>query len=109
MCYWELIASRWVIGPLLPSRLWTLITQGFLRAATVRERYYRPQTLWYFGSFPVQLGHADAVYEGWDFLDRGGLDFGLEVRLEPFFLAASCEDASSLFSSRSAACSQRFQ
>ena len=63
----------------------------------------------YFSGFKIQLVDARTVYEGLDFLDCGGLDFGLEVRLEPFFLAASCEAASRLFSSRSAACSQRFQ
>ena len=63
----------------------------------------------YFGGFEVQLVHARAVYECLDFLDGGGSDLGLDLRLEPPFLGASCEAASGLLSSRSATCSQRFQ
>jgi hypothetical protein len=63
----------------------------------------------YFGGFEVQLVDARAVYEGLDFLNGGGSDLGLELRLEPFFFAASCGAASGMLSSRSATCSQRFQ
>jgi len=53
----------------------------------------------YFGGFEIQFVDADAVNQGLDFPEGGGPDLGLELRLEPPFLAASCGAASTLLSS----------
>lgn len=53
----------------------------------------------YFGAFEIQFVDADAVNQGLDFAEDGGPDLGLELRLEPPFLAASCGAASTWLSS----------
>ena len=53
----------------------------------------------YLGGFEIQFVDVDAVNQGVDLLEDGGPDFGLELCLEPPFLAASCGAASSLLSS----------
>ncbi len=53
----------------------------------------------HFGGFEIQFVGADAVNQGLDFPEDGGLDLGLELRLEPPFLAASCGAASTWLSS----------
>ena len=53
----------------------------------------------HFGGFEIQFVDADAVDQGLDFPEDGGPDLGLELRLEPPFLAASCGAASTLLSS----------
>ena len=63
----------------------------------------------YFGGFEIEFGDVYAVYERLDFLEDGGVELGLDLSLEPPFLAASGEAASRSFSSLSAACSQSFQ
>ena len=63
----------------------------------------------YFGGFEIEFGDVNAVYERLDFLEGGGVELGLDLSLEPPFLAASGEAASRSFSSLSAACSQCFQ
>ena len=62
-----------------------------------------------FGGFKIELVDARAVYERLDFLEGGGVELRLDLRLEPPFLAASDEAASRSSSSLSAACSQSFQ
>ena len=62
-----------------------------------------------FGGFKIELVDARAVYERLDFLEGGGVELRLDLRLEPFFWAASGEAASRSSSSLSAACSQSFQ
>ena len=62
-----------------------------------------------FGSFEIEFVHAQAVYERLDFLEGGGLELRLDLRLEPPFLAASDEAALRASNSLSAACSQSFQ
>lgn len=63
----------------------------------------------YFGGFEIELVDARAVYERLDFLEGGGVELRLDLRLEPPFWAAPGEAASRSSSSLSAACSQRFQ
>ena len=63
----------------------------------------------HFGGFKIELVHAHTVYKRLDFLEGGGPELRLDLRLEPPFLAASCQAASRSSSSLSAACSQRFQ
>jgi hypothetical protein len=53
----------------------------------------------YLGGFEIQFVDSDAVNQGLDFPEGGGPDLGLELRLEPPFLAASCVAASTLLSS----------
>ena len=53
----------------------------------------------HFGGFEIQFVDANAVNQGLDFPEDGGPDLGLELRLEPPFLAASCGAASTLLSS----------
>ena len=53
----------------------------------------------YFGGFEIQFVDADAINQGLDFPEGGGPDLGLELRLEPPFLAASWGAASTLLSS----------
>ena len=62
-----------------------------------------------FGSFEIEFVYPDAVYERLDFLDGGGLELRLDLRLEPPFLAASNEAALRASNSLSASCSQSFQ
>ena len=63
----------------------------------------------YFDGFEIELVHAHAVYERFDFLEDGGLELRADLGFEPPFLAASGEAASRSSSSLSAACSQSFQ
>ena len=53
----------------------------------------------YLGGFEIQFVDTGAVNQRLDFLEGGGPDLGLELRLEPPFLAASCGAASTLLSS----------
>jgi hypothetical protein len=53
----------------------------------------------YFCGFEIQFVDADTVNQGLDFPEGGSPDLGLELRLEPPFLAASCGAASTLLSS----------
>ena len=62
-----------------------------------------------FCSFEIECVHAQAVYKRLDFLEGGGLELRLDLRLEPPFLAASDGAALRASNSLSAACSQSFQ
>ena len=46
-----------------------------------------------FSGFEIELGDAHPVYERLNFLEDGGLELRLDLRLEPFFLTASDEAA----------------
>ena len=62
-----------------------------------------------FRSFEIEFVHSKAVYKRLDFLEGGGLELRLDLRLEPPFLAASDEAALRASNSLSASCSQSFQ
>ena len=89
----------------LPARaglFWTGVVGGVRVEALLEGScgdLENPAAETYLGGFEIQYVDVDAVNQGLDFPEDGGLDLRLELRWEPPFLAASGGAASTLLSS----------